>query len=215
MPQPSSSPIGYGPAKLGLLSWACVLASAIFPPLILLGVAVAHCAWWGWLSGRAQRGFGWALSAMIGAHGVLAFWWILLGAIAAGPWGVAVNTAYLLLFFASIAFALHSAAAKYLVVGMLLTSVSLGLFCCWALDQRELARRIQVHANLRQLSAELATSEFRRTEMSSVPIESSETADWEGCVPLAEMFHSVEAELGGEVASDSYPADDRPPQAGN
>ena len=138
-------------SNLGFVSCACGLAGVIFPPLLLVSLPAAHCAWWTWVSGREERGFGWATAGMVTAHLAFGLWAILLAEFFAGVLGVQIVLIYLGVFFAAVGVTMNSAAVKYLAMGTLMATAALALVFCYAHQQREAARATHCLFNLRKL----------------------------------------------------------------
>lgn len=141
----------FSSANLGFVSCACGLVGVIFPPLIVVALPTAHVAWWTWLSGREERGFGWAMAGMVMANSAFALWAVLLAEIFVGSLGVQFVLIYLIVFFSAVGVTMKSAAAKYVAVGTLLTTVALSLVFCHAHQQREAARSTHCLFNIRKL----------------------------------------------------------------
>ena len=151
MTRPRRKSAAFSSTNLGFVGCASGLASVVFPPLVLVSLSTAHCAWWRWRSGREERGFGWAMAAMLIAHFVFGIWAVLFGFAFADVPGVTLGVIYTLMFFASVACVLNSKASKYFVVGSGLVCFSLALIACGVYQQILAARDTHCVWNLRAL----------------------------------------------------------------
>ena len=213
MTPPRRQTATFSSANFGFVGCVSGLAALILPPLVLISLPAADCAWWRWLSGRDERGFRWVMAAMLIAHTVFVFWFLLLSAMTAESRGVVAAIVYLAMFFGSTTLVLRSAAGKCLAVGALMTAVCLSVLICYVNQQRESARRTGCLSNIRQLG--LASFNHQHTperlsshsELPAVPSPAEE----DGYSYIVKIMPYMEDEdLSGEVNSQAEALADEP-----
>jgi hypothetical protein len=127
------------------------LFAVFFPPLALIAGMLAWWCWWKCRTDAAVCGFRMTIAALIVNHAMFFLWFLLVGAIVAGDFGVAMAIVVALVYGFGCTAMIGSTAWKYFISFACLCVVISSLLWNSIFSAREDARKNLAIDNLRQL----------------------------------------------------------------